>query len=286
MIYKRNATFPYPLLTNESTAYQNNIFEFNCDLDFENGYYIFDIQYDIGSEFIIELLNSKKASLLFIIDSTDSHFFELNYAKGIKTVKQLVSETVISMQKNTNLQLILKANEDIYFSQNNDLINFYETYKDNIYVKKGSALGFSNVLSFNGTMKNPLQLFNKRIDPNILSDVAFELNDEFITIIYRNKDFEFNDLPNARNLNNMYLYIGLYKALDQFIKNHLHDNILLSDIVIGESDSNLDAKLLMLMQSKKVKYLDENNIDEVIKKITDNLIEKYNAAVRSLTNGN
>jgi hypothetical protein len=286
MIYKRNANFPYPLLTNDSSTYKNNIFQFNCNIDYKDRKYIFEIECDIGSSYLVNLIKNGIASLLLIVDSTDSQFFILNFKDNDICIRLEISDKYITMRKNTDVQLIIKANTDLTFTNNIDLIDFYDNYKNDIVVNRGNALGFSNIISFNGTMKNPTELFNKKINPNLKSEIAFELDDEFITIIYKKAEYEFNDLPNSRNLNNIYLYIGLYKALCQFIKNNLDDDQRILDINISEELSDLDKKLLMLLQSKQIEFLNEDNIDEVICKMSDNLVEKYNTAIRGLTNGN
>lgn len=284
MIYKRNANFPYPLLTNDSTSYNNNVFNFDCDLDKNNDNFIFTITCNIGSEYLVNLLKKGIANLFLIVDSSDSNFYQLDFQDNNKIIEIKISVKEINIMKNTNLQLIIKADTDLTFNDNYDLISFYDEYKKDININKGFALGLSNIISFNGSMRKPFELFDKRVDNNLKSDIAIELHDEFITIIYKKEDYEFNDLINARNLNNMYLYLGLYKALLQFIKNHSEDGVLISDITPGEN--NLDNKLLALMQSKRVEELNEDNIDEVIKMVSDNLIDKYNNAIRGLMNGN
>lgn len=284
MIYKRNAVFPYPLLTNQSTSYKENVFNFECDLKYSNNKYIFEIICEIGSSFIVDLLSKDKASLYLIIDSMDSQFYKLQYNKDNK-YEVSVFNKMISIKKSMNLQLMIKCEANINFKENYDLINFYDNHRDKINLLVGNVLGFSNIISFNGSMKKPLILFDKRIDPDLDSDIAFDLNGECITIVYRKEEYSFNNLNNSRNLNNMYLYIGLQKALQRFINNYLKEEDDMVCNAIIPDDNLLDKKIYALLESKDVERLNDENIDEVITRISDNLVAKYNSAVRGLTNG-
>ena len=53
MIYKKDANFPYPILTNTSNAYNNAKFHLVIGLDEIGNDYCFEPQYDISSEFKI-----------------------------------------------------------------------------------------------------------------------------------------------------------------------------------------------------------------------------------------
>lgn len=52
MIYKKDANFPYPILTNTSNSYDNCSFILDIDLEENTNEYIFEIKYDITSPFI------------------------------------------------------------------------------------------------------------------------------------------------------------------------------------------------------------------------------------------
>ena len=280
MIYKRNANFPYPLLTNDSIAYKDNTFIFDCDLSIDNNNYIFSINVSIGSFFVKTLLLHKHASMYLIIDSTDSHYYLVeDYNHSV--IK--VPINYISLKKNLKLQLMIKANKTISFANNNDLIDFYHSFKDQINIHDENMLGFSNVIQFNGSMKKPMMLFDKRLDPNMKKDISFELGNENITIVFKKEEYELNELSDSRNLLNIYLYHGLYIALEQFIiNNNLSDDNISLDSCIPNSD--LDNKLLVLMQASSIQYLTKEDIEDVICKISDHLIEKYTHTVRSLNN--
>ena len=61
MIYKKDANFPYPLLTNTSNSYENCHFTLDVELTEKTcNNYRFDIQYEIESEFINKLLKEDK----------------------------------------------------------------------------------------------------------------------------------------------------------------------------------------------------------------------------------
>ena len=50
-------------------------------------------------------------------------------------------------------------------------------------------------------------------------------------------------------------------------------------------ENALESKLFSLMQEKNISELTMDNLDEVIYKISDNLIMKYHNAVRGMQNG-
>ena len=77
MIYKKDANFPYPLLTNTSNSYDGCNFILDIELN-ENTYdYIIQINYDIESDFIKNLIDQNKAQLVLIVQSKDNKFFNI-----------------------------------------------------------------------------------------------------------------------------------------------------------------------------------------------------------------
>ena len=82
--------------------------------------------------------------------------------------------------------------------------------------------------------------------------------------------------------------MGLQKALMEFLYNN---NSMNSEegIQIDEMDppSNaLELKLYSLMQAKNVTELSLDNIEEVVYKISDNLLTRYKDAGRGIGNAN
>ncbi|KQL33528.1 hypothetical protein AN960_20860 [Bacillus sp. FJAT-25509] len=282
MIYKKDANFPYPILTNTSTSYENSHFTLDVQLQ-ENVYnYRFDISYEIDSDFIKRLLEQGKAKLILVIQSKDNKFYKLKqYESYIE-----IPKSRISVNKRTTIQLHLQSKEDISYVDNNDISEFYQQFKDEIIVPKNSILGFSNVVIFDGRITKPLELFEKKLNPNLLSDVKIELGNETIIIHYKHEQLQFNNLPKSNSLNNPYIYMGLQKALQRFIVNNGDGEQIDLDEIDNLIDP-LDIKLHTLMRKKMINELKIDNIDEVIYKISDRIIEKYAAAVKELSsNGN
>ena len=56
MIYKKDANFPYPLLTNTSNSYERCNFILDVNLDENTNNYRFEINYEIDSPFINNLV--------------------------------------------------------------------------------------------------------------------------------------------------------------------------------------------------------------------------------------
>lgn len=278
MIYKKDANFPYPILTNTSNSYDNCSFILDINLEENTNEYIFEINYDITSPFIEKLLQNGQATLVLIIQSKDNKFFNIEYGQKAKSI----SKSRISLSKRTTIQLFIQSNEEINFKNNYDLSSFYEEFKDEIDVPKNSILGFSNSVIFDGSTNKPLELFEKKVNPNLKSDVKIELGSETIIINYKNESLQFTDLPQSSTFNNPYVYMGLQKALYRFIVNNSEDHEEVDLDEIEPPSDGLDFKLYNLMRKKKISELNIENIDEVIYSISDKMLEKYTAAVRRL----
>lgn len=278
MIYKKDANFPYPVLTNTSYSYENGQFILDVDLQENKDNYRFAFDIKIESEFIKQLLNDKKAKLILVIQSKDNKFFEIepnSYHKDIPKSR-------ISLSKRTVLQLLIKATEDISFSDNKELSSFYDGLKKHIVVPKNAILGFSNTVLFEGSNRKPLELFEKKINPNLKSDIHIELGTETIIIHYKNEALQFIDSPMSHTLNNHYVYMGLQKALYRFIVNNGHEGESVELDEMEVPSDRLDFKLYNLLKSKLVREVSIENMDEVIYLISDKILEKHAAAIKGL----
>lgn len=279
MIYKKSANFPYPLLSNESTAYSNCEFNLDINLDENSNSYRFYFKYEITSEYIMNLLRDGQAQLILVIQSKDNKFYYLKLQDKYIDIPK----TRISLSKRTNIQMSIKVNNEVDFSQNYDLNSFYNEFKDEIVISKNSILGFSNVVTFDGSQRKPFDLFEKKLDPELKSSIKIELGNETIVINYRNEELQFNDLNYGDKLNNPYIYMGLQKALYRFINEYKGDKDWVDIFDVDPSDP-LSTKLNNLMKAKLIEELNYENIDEVIDLITDGILEKYNNAIRGMIN--
>lgn len=278
MIYKKDANFPYPLITDkENSGYNDLYFTIDINLEENSEDYRFEIEKNIESSFIEKQLIEEKAELIFVIQSRDNKFFNMD----INNQFIFIPKSRISLGKRTSIQLIIKSKEDISFEFNEDLNEFYSLFKQDIIVPKNSILGFSNILTFDGSIEKPLELFEKKIDPNLKSDIEIYLSSETIVIKYKNDSFQFSDSPQSKNLNNTYVYMGLQKALFRFIINNGEDGYV--DLnSISPPENGLDLKLYNLMIKKMIAELNFENIDSVIYLISDKIIEKFMNTVRGL----
>lgn len=283
MIYTKNAKFPYPFLMNDNIDYLDSEFMFDMDLKENTSGYELSVKYSIASDFIKTLIDNKKVDLILIIKSVDNQFYSLSKKNGRKIY---IKKNRLSLSKRTTMQLMILTLEDIDFANNNDLIDFYNNYKKDIVVKKGKALGFSNTVIFDGSQNKPYDIFEKKLDPNISSDIKIEVTNDLVIIKYKNEDVFFADQSYNKNLINPYIYIGLQRALFAFIENNKieDDNIRLDEV--GDDISGLDYKLKTLMLEKGVEELNADNVDEVIYNISDNLIKKFTSTVKEISYGN
>ncbi|SDQ91890.1 hypothetical protein [Virgibacillus salinus] len=277
MIYRKDANFPYPVLSDTSHSYAANHFDLDVNVSENADYYHFNFNYKIDSEFISEQISRRKAQLILIIQSKDNKFYNLK--QGQRTIE--IHKSRISLSKRTSVQLHIQALEDINFASNDDLNEFYIQFREEVNVPKFSLLGYSNVNVFDGSITKPFDLFEKRVDENLKSDIKVELGQETIIIHYKNPEFQFSHLPKSNVLNNPYIYAGLSKALQAFIINNSDDgDVDIEDM--QEPDGSLDLKLYNLMRKKMVTELNMDNIDEIIYMISDRIIEKYTAAVEGV----
>lgn len=277
MIYKKSANFPYPILANTTDQYTDNYFNLEVEVNEDTDYFYFDFTYELDSPFMKGLIKEQKAQMILVIQTRDSKFYRLSPTD----YRIRISKNRISLKDRTEVQLHIQALERINFVHNHDLSLFYERYKSSITIDRFSLLGYSNVVTFNGNMRKPFELFDKVYNENLSSDVKFELGTESIIIHYRNRDYLFEGIPKANTLNNAYIYTGLSRALHQFVVNNGSEGEVELD-ELEEPEGLLDIKLLNLMRSKQVEVLNIENIDEVIYDISDRIIERFVTAVREL----
>lgn len=284
MIYTKKANFPYPILMNFTDDYVNAEFEFDVNLKDNAEEYILDIEWSVSSEFILDQIKQGKANLVLIIKSKDNQFHILNYSD---VIHKTISKSKLCINTRTVMQLMIQANEDICFENNLDVNEFYSNNRADIIVHAGQTLGFSNVAVFDGSQDKPYELFEKRVDENIQSDIEIQLGEETILIVYKKQEFQFQDLPNGRELNYPYIYLGLEKALCSFLV-HSNPEFPEEGIQMNEIDppeNPLELKLYSLMQAKNVSELTWDNMDQVIYQLTDNIVGRYTDIVRRLSNG-
>lgn len=278
MIYRKDANFPYPLITDrDDSGYKDLYFTVDVNLEENSEDYRFEVEKEIGSSFIEKQLEEQKAELIFIIQAKDNKFFNMNIDDKFISIPK----TRLSLSKRTSIQLIIKSKEDISFKFNEDLDDFFSSFKQDIIVPKNSILGFSNILTFDGSIEKPLELFEKKIDPSLKSDIEIYLSSETIVIKYKNDSFQFSDSPQSKTLNNTYVYMGLQKALFKFIVDNGEDGYV--DLnSISPPENGLDLKLYNLMIKKMIDEVSFENIDSVIYLISDKIIEKFMNTVRGL----
>ena len=278
MIYKKDANFPYPILTNTTSTYMNPYFSLDVSLEENTSAYRFLLDYEVSSTFINNLIQSNQATVIFIIQSKDTRFVKLRSNQSYVDIEK----SRISLNKRTSIQLQIQTNEDIDFTNNDDLTSFYEPFKNEVMLSKNKLLGFSNVVIFEGSIQQPLVLFEKKLDENLTSDIKVELGTETIILHYKKTEFQFNGMRNSRNFNTPYLYIGLQKALQNFVNEYGRDEGTVDLTQCEIPETGLDYKLYNLMVKKMVTEISTENIDEIISLISEKMIEKYSMAVREL----
>lgn len=279
MIYEKNANFPYPILSPYSTSFNSLDFRMEVELTVQPDVYLFDLEAVIDSTFIRKLIMDNLAKIYFVIQSRDNQFFELTDFKQRVTVKK----TDISFDKRTKLQMHIRSMDKISYAENYELNDFFQSFRQELFVPKHSLIGFSQVVQFQGFEKEDFDLFERRFDPTLDSELAIELTSSKIIISYKDEKFMFPSLIKKDRLINPYIYLGLQKALFQFIDLHQSENeepIEIAELPVP--DDELSFKLYQLMKNKKVELLDFNTVDSVIYQISDQLISKFTSAVEEV----
>lgn len=281
MIYKKDASFSYPILANTSSSYTDNEFFFDIkNLTEKNDDYVFQFEYNIGSAFLKNLIDKKFVGLNLVIQSKDNKFFRLHkYQTEFKVPKNRLSLT-----NTTTLQLQLQSLREVSFENCEGLNELYNDLKSNIQVSKYTLMGYSNTVTYDGEGTKPLELFETQIDPDIKSSFKVELGTNTVILKFKDSSYLMSDL-HKKNIINMYIYEGLSRALYQFIQNFKDDpneeSVDLNSIHITNDDVLYD-KLKNLMLSKGIDNLNYEDVDDVIFTITDSIIDKYVTSIREV----
>jgi len=281
MIYNKDAAFSYPILTNDSNSYKNSSFLLDVNLLDDNDNFIFNISYEIENNFIKELINNNKAALIFIVQSKDNYFTKLK--NGQKTI--IIPKNRISMSNSTVIQLHIQSLEQVNFIDCKELTQFYDKYKDRLYINKHMLLGYSNIVKYQGSENKPLTLFETSIAKN--QDAAFkvELGSETIILKFNDENLLMRSSVQNKNIMNMYLYNGLYRAIEKFIEvNNSDEEYIDVDTINTNQTNGLNQKILDLIINKGIEEINPDDIDGLISKISNKLVEKFVNSIERIVN--
>lgn len=282
MIYKKDASFPYPILSNTSSSYVDNAFTFDVvDLKETNDDYIFELKYEIGSNFIKNLLRLEKVCLNFVIQSKDNIFKRLdNDERKVK-----ISKNRLTLNEKTRVQIQVQTLEKVSMEKNEDLTSFYIQMKEDIIIPKYSLIGYSNLVTYAGSETKPLDIFERKIDDSLEIPFKVELSPSTIVLKFKDERTQLNSIGHNKNLINMYIYEGISRALYQFIQsnNGLEEDFIdLNAISISQED-HLNQKLYDLMINKGIEEISQDNIDVLIQTITNRIVEKFVLSIEEMS---
>lgn len=283
MIYNKDAVFSYPILSNSNDSYVNNEFYFNVENIIENeDSYKITFDYNIGSSFIESTINQDRAVLILIIQSKDNKFYEIE--KGQKSI--IVPKNRISFSDKVKAQLHIQSIEPIPLKNCTELNSFYNQIKKGLEIRKNSLIGYSNVSTVRNTGKQGISLFEKVIDPTLKEDFAVTLTGNHILLKFKNEKFLLHQIMRDPNILNMYLYVGLDRAISQFIEENLkidEDSLLLEEI--DDSNlNNLNYRLYILLMDKGINEVTKSSIDKLVQKIASGIIPKFTKAIERMFN--
>lgn len=283
MIYKRDASFPYPVLSNTSSSYIDNQFTFDiASLTETNDNYIFELKYQIGSEFINDLLRTGKACLNLVIQSKDNIFKKLDNNE----LEVTVPKRRLTLNERTRVQLQVQALEEISMESCDGLSEFYDQIKEEIILSAYSLIGYSNLVTYAGRDTKPLDIFERKIDDSLKIPFKVELSPSTIILKFKDEKTQLNSLGSTKHLMNMYIYEGLSRALHQFIlsNNGAEEEFIDLDSISISQEDHLNQKLYDLMKNKGIEEISQDNIDEVIQSITNRVVEKFVMSIEEMAN--
>lgn len=272
MIFKKDVSFPYPILAPFNEDYPDSLFDLdvNFELIEDDTLFRFQVTPNLTSHFLQQLLELKKAKYKLIISSHDSKIFDFDDPEGFIDIPR----NRISLKKKTQIQMALIATEEINFKHNNDLDDYYQSLKANVNIQKDHLLALSEVVNFNGELTKPFVLFKYEINPALESEIEFSMLGEFINIHLREKEFKYLHAPQ----NYHYVYMGLQKALAQLIfDNAAGESSLRIESFTGSNP--LQEKLRIYLEAKNVEEISLENIEKAIDKMTDKIMSKHNKSI-------
>lgn len=272
MIFKKDVSFPYPILAPFNEDYPDS--QFDLDINFEliedDTLFRFQVTPNLTSKFLNELLERKKAKYKLIVSSHDSKIFDFDNPEGFIDIPR----NRISLKKKTQIQMALVATEKINFKDNNDLDDYYKSLKSNVNIQKDHLVALSEVVNFNGELTKPFVLFKYEINPALESEIEFSMVGEFINIHLREKEFKYLYAPQ----NYHYVYMGLQKALVQLIfDNAAGESSLRVESFTGSTP--LQEKLRIYLEAKNIEEISLETIEKAIDKMTDKIMSKHNKSI-------
>lgn len=284
MIYKKEASFPYPVLSNTSTNYKENDFILDvANLTENEDMYTFEFSYEITSSFVNHLLSAGKANLIFVIQSQD------NFFKILKKEEKIVSvpKNRLSLSYRTTIQLLIRSVDEVNFSECDELNDFYEEIRDDITIERNNLVGYSNLVVFEGSENKPLELIERKVDTTLTSSFKVELGPSTIILVFKDEKYQLNDIMRNNSVMNMYIYEGLSRALYKFIQDNqsgMENEEFIELNSLSEQSTPLNQKLLDLMLNKGIEDIDLESIDRIISIISNDIIEKFVYSIREVSN--
>ena len=282
MIYKKEASFPYPVLSNTTNSYKEHDFVLDVvNLTEQEDLYSFTFSYEITSSFINQLLSQGRVHIILVIQSQDSFFKILRKGETVVSVPQ----NRLSLGSRTSMQLLIQSMEEISFSECDELGDFYAEIKEEITVEKNNLIGYSNVVTFEGSENKPLELIERKVDPSLTSAFKVELGPSTIILVFKDEKYQLGGILRNNSIMNMYIYEGLSRALYKFIQDNqssAENEEFIELNSLSEQSTALNQKLLDLMLNKGIEEIDLESIDRVISVISDNIIEKFVYSIREV----
>lgn len=277
MIFNKNVSFPYPIFSDFSNDYKSGTFQLEVNDVLDRGsYYEFDIHFTLDNEFFRDLIDNHQAHIVGVIDGVDYYTFQMNELP-LKILKNR-----IALNRKIRIQLMIVTIQNISFKNNDYLHEEYHTVKENIIVLSNHAIALSNVITYDGEIKKPYEIFSFEIKNDLDSEIKIEIKHDVINIVYKNNQLKYDDFSRKKQLNNHYVYMGLQKAILMMLKNYggEEEEIIVEDLV--DVFEELNKKLLQLMKVYKVTNVNYDNIDLVIFKISDHIISKHYKAIEEI----
>lgn len=281
MIYKKEASFSYPILHNNSFEYDSHSFNLQLNnLVLDHDVYQLFFDFELTSEFLTQLIKNHQAELILVLQNKDNYFQSINLHQNMIEIPK----TSIDFSGHMSAQLFLRAISLISFENNKDLIFSYEDYLPYISVRPGQLLAYSTIDETEAKIQKNIYLFRYNYVADLNSEIEIYPDDDYININIR-KDIV-NIFPQGKkeSLWIPFMYQGLQASLIKLIEEvgDTEDILVIDGQHHFDGDQTLNRKLYDLLISHQIEEISKECLDEVVYKIAPNLIQTYYKELRRL----
>ena len=254
--------YPYPVLTNDQSAYKNSRFEIICsDCQVKDGIVMISLSVELSSAFLSGLLEDGKAKAIVKINSdifTKSSDITINQEK---TNIQIACER-FKTNDIISVTAFIVANDSFTYLWNDEIMDFYPQEMA-ISIRKYDVLAISNTEKFDYTVVNTDFIKISCSDEQEGKGISIKLtNDNFIEILV------------GTSLNHAYAATKSDPKISPIIGSHLvFEAFVLVLIEIIQGKDRYTEKEWYRLFSNLLQATTGDEVDDMVKKVKDDYID-------------